>query len=366
MSIFAESNYKCNQEELMKQRLSPDIFSIPVEAIKSGQYSDSYFLRTQEILNKDNHHPQVVMQVFQRQHAILCGMDEALAVIEKCAFNPDKLIIKALHDGDEIKPWETVMTIEGDLADFAHLETVYLGTLSRQTKIATNVRRVVEAACGKPVLFFPSRFDHYSVQAGDGYAAYIGGVFGVSTPANGVYWGGNALGTIPHALIAAYSGDTVSATVGFDKHVDPAINRVALVDFDNDCVNTALAVARELGEKLWAVRLDTADNLVDKSVIPHMGTFKPTGVCAQLVHNVRHALDSHGFSHVKIMVSGGFNVERIAEFEAANVPVDVYAVGGSLYTGSVNFTADIVMVNGQPCAKVGRGYRPNDRMQTVK
>ncbi|MCX7780858.1 MAG: nicotinate phosphoribosyltransferase [Negativicutes bacterium] len=350
----------------MKQRLSPEVFSIPVQEIQNGLYSDSYFIRTREILNKDNRHPRVLMQVFQRQHAVLCGIDEAIAIIKKCAYNPEKLLIRALHDGDELKPWDTVMTIEGDLADFSHLETVYLGILSRQTKVATNVRRTVEAARGKPVLFFPSRFDHYAVQAGDGYAARVGGAAGVSTPANGIYWGGKALGTIPHAMISAYDGDTLAATLAFHKYIDPAVNRVALVDYDNDCVCTALAVARELGDKLWAVRLDTADTLVDKSVIPYMGTFKPTGVCAQLVRNVRTALDAEGFTHVKIMVSGGFNVERITEFEDAGVPVDIYAVGASLFTGSINFTADIVMVDGKPCAKVGRKYQPNPKLELVE
>ncbi len=349
----------------MKRRLPPDKFSIPVEQIKSGYFSDSYFLRTSEILIKDNHHPRILMQIFQRQHAVLCGIDEAIAIIKKCAHNPENLIINALYDGDEIAPWETVLTIEGDLADFSHLETVYLGVLSRQTKIATNVRKVVNAANGKPVLFFPSRFDHYSVQSSDGYAAYIGGIFGVSTPANGEYWDGQALGTIPHALIAAYYGDTVRATLAFDKHIDPATNRVALVDFDNNCVETSLAVARELKDRLWAVRLDTADNLVDASVLPYMGMFKPTGVCPQLVVNVRRALDENGFGHVKIMVSGGFNADRIAQFEKDNVPVDTYAVGSSLFNDNINFTADIAMVDGRPCAKTGRRYIPNPRLKTV-
>jgi nicotinate phosphoribosyltransferase len=349
----------------MRQRLSPEVFQIPVEEIKSGFYSDSYFSRTRDILIQDKHHPRIVMQIFQRQHAVLCGIDEAIAIIKRCAFNPANITIKALFDGDTIEPWETVMTIEGDLADFVHLETVYLGSLSRQTKIATNVRKIVQAANNKPVLFFPSRFDYFSVQAADGYAAHVGGLQGVSTPANGFYWGGQALGTIPHALIATYFGDTIRATHAFDQYIDPAVNRVALIDFDNDCVQTALAVAREMGDKLWGVRLDTADTMVDASVVPHMGTIKPTGVCPQLVTNVRQALDNAGFGHVKIMVSGGFNVRRIAQFEAAKVPVDMYAVGASLFEENINFTADVVMVDGRPCAKAGRVYRPNSRLQNV-
>lgn len=349
----------------MKKRLSPDVFNIPVEKIKSGVYSDSYFLKTQDILNKDHYHPKVLMQIFQRQQAILCGMDEAIAIIKKCAHHPENLTIKALFDGDKIEPWETVMTIEGDLADFAYLETIYLGVLARQTKIATNVHNVVTAAQGKPVLFFSSRYDHYAMQEVDGYAAHVGGAYGVSTDANGFYWGAPGLGTIPHALIATYKGNTIKATQAFDQYIDPQIDRVALVDFDNDCVQTSLSVARELKGKLSAVRLDTSETMIDRSVIPAMGTFKPNGVCPQLVFNVREALDKEGFSHVRIMVSGGFNAKRIAEFEKMHVPVNVYAVGSSLFDGNINFTADIVMADGQAYAKAGRQLRKNDRLTLV-
>ena len=349
----------------MKHRLPAAHFHLPIDDIRNGYYSDSYFVRSKMILEKDNYNPRVLMQVFQRQHAVLCGIDHAIAILQTCADHPEHLKIRAMYDGDRINPWDTVLTIEGKLADFVHLETVYLGVLSRQTKIATNVDRVVKAAAGKPVLFFPSRFDHYAVQAQDGYAAKIGGVAGVSTPANAAFWGGEALGTIPHALIAAYKGNTLAATEAFDRHIDPSVNRVALVDFDNDCVKTTLEVARKFGDRLYGVRLDTADTLVDVSVLPHMGSFKPTGVCACLVRNVRQALDAEGFNHVKIMVSGGFTAEKIAAFEAEQTPADVYAVGSSLFNDNINFTADIVSIEGKPCAKVGRHYRENPQLSPV-
>ncbi len=350
----------------MANRLPVESFGFPVDKIKAGYYTDAYFLRSEEILNGDNHHPRVLMQIFPRANVVLCGIDETIALLKKCSFNPENLIIHALHDGDEVEEWETVMTIEGDYADFAHLETLYLGALARQSRIATNVRKVVKAANGKPVLFFPARYDIYQTQESDGYAAKIGGLSGFSTDANAKACGGKGLGTIPHALIAAYNGDTVAATAAFDKYVDPSIARIALVDFDNDCVNTSLAVARKLGKKLVGVRLDTSGSMVDKSLWTQIGTFKPTGVCKELVCNVRKALDAEGFNHVKIIVSGGFDAARVAAFEEMGVPVDTYAVGSSFFDGNINFTADIVKVDGKDCAKAGRRYNPNPRLELVE
>lgn len=350
----------------MTNRLPVESFDFPVDKIKAGYYTDAYFLRSEEILNGDNHHPRVLMQIFPRANVVLCGVDETIALLKKCSFNPENLVIHALHDGDEVEEWETIMTIEGDYADFAHLETLYLGALARQSRIATNVRKVVKAANGKPVLFFPARYDIYQTQESDGYAAKIGGLSGFSTDANAKACGGKGLGTIPHALIAAYNGDTVAATAAFDKYVDPSIARIALVDFDNDCVNTSLAVARKLGKKLVGVRLDTSGSMVDKSLWTQIGTFKPTGVCKELVCNVRKALDAEGFNHVKIIVSGGFDAARVAAFEEMGVPVDTYAVGSSFFDGNINFTADIVKVDGKDCAKAGRRYNPNPRLELVE
>jgi nicotinate phosphoribosyltransferase len=247
-----------------------------------------------------------------------------------------------------------------------------LGVLARRTRIATNARAIVDAADGKDVLFFPARFDHHLVQTGDGYAAYISGALGVSTDANAEWWGSRGMGTVPHALIAAYGGDTVRATEKFAQYIDPSVNVIALVDFDNDCVGTSLGCARALGSRLWGVRLDTSGTLVDKSVIPQMGTFPPTGVNAQLVRNVREALDAEGFGAVKIVVSGGFDAERIHRFEQAGVPTDAYAVGSAFFKGAgdFDFTADIVAVDKgdgwREIHKVGRPERPNPRLSPVE
>ncbi|MBV9440489.1 MAG: quinolinate phosphoribosyl transferase [Candidatus Eremiobacteraeota bacterium] len=364
-----------------RRRLDPAILNLPVDKMRDGYYSDVYFNRAREILEKDGYHPRVRMQVFQRSRAILCGIDEAIAILKLCTGQHapdggwvdgwDQLVVRALYDGDAIAPFETVMTIEGDYALFAHLETEYLGVLARRTRIATNARAIVDAARGKDVLFFPARFDHHLVQTGDGYAAYISGALGVSTDANAEWWGSRGMGTVPHALIAAYGGDTVRATEKFAQYIDPSVNVIALVDFDNDCVGTSLAVARALGKRLWGVRVDTSGTLVDKSVIPQMGTFVPTGVNPHLVHNVRNALDAGGFGYVRIVASGGFDAERIRRFEEAHVPVDAYAVGSAFFkgAGAFDFTADIVAIETQSgwreSHKVGRPERPNSRLSVV-
>jgi nicotinate phosphoribosyltransferase len=348
-----------------KQRLDPEIFHLPVEKMREGYYSDKYFVRARDLLRRDKHRPRVTMQVFGKSHAFLGGIDEAIAILKLCAERWDELVVHALYDGDEIKPWETVLLIEGPYDAFAVLETLYLGVLARRTRVGTNTRLVVDAARPKEVMFFPARHDHWLVQTGDGYAAHIAGAIGVSTDAQASWWGSEGVGTVPHALVAAYDGDTVVASRKFADLSDPSIRLITLVDFDNDCVGTSLAVARALGDRLYGVRLDTSETLVDKSVIPQMGTFKPSGVNPQLVWNVRHALDAEGYKHVRIVVSGGFSVEKIRLFEEQRVPVDAYGVGSSLFQGRFDFTADVVMLEGAPCAKVGRSYRPNPRLERV-
>jgi nicotinate phosphoribosyltransferase len=353
------------EAETRRKRLPPEIFDLPVEKMREGHYTDAYFNQAREVLLKDDRHPRVVIQVFQKQQAVLGGMDEAIAILKLCADDWEALTVHALHDGDEIRPYETVLTIEGDYTLFAHLETVYLGVLARRTLVSTNVRRVVEAANGKPILFFPARHDHHRVQTGDGYAAHVAGAIGVSTDAQASWWGGKGVGTIPHALISAYGGNTVLAASKFAEHGDPDANLVVLVDFENDSVRTALEVARALGRRLWGVRLDTSRTLVDRALWSEMGYFDPRGVNQRLVQKVRDALDGEGFEHVKIVVSGGFDADRIREFEAKGVPVDSYGVGSSLLRGGNDFTADVVLTDGRPSAKVGRRFVPNARLEFV-
>ena len=356
-------------------RLPPEVFRLPVEKMREGYYSDAYFTHTKALLEAEDRHPHVIMQVFQRETSVLGGIDEAIAVLRGCTgrHGPDgrwvgafgDIEVRALHEGDPISPWETVMTIEGDYSAFAHLETVLLGCLARRTLVMCNVDEVVEAARGKPILYFPARHDHWLVQTGDGWAAHVAGAIGVSTDAQASWWGGRGVGTVPHALIAAYGGDTVEAARAFAKRFAAIMSITVLVDFENDSVRTALEVAEALGEDLWGVRLDTSDRLADRGLVERMGEQAPTGVAPELVRLVREELDHAGHERVKIVVSGGFKASRIRDFEAAGVPVDAYGVGSALIRGSNDFTADIVLLDGEPVAKVGREHRPNDRLEVV-
>jgi nicotinate phosphoribosyltransferase len=356
-------------------RLPPETFRLPVARMREGYYTDQYFNLTRDLLEAQNRHPRVLMQVFQKEDSILGGVDEAVAILKQCAGRHidgrwedgwDELEVRALQEGDAIAPHETVMTIEGDYGLFVHLETVYLGCMARRTLVMRNVKAVVDAAHGKPILFFPARHDHWLVQTGDGWAAHVAGAIGVSTDAQASWWGGRGVGTVPHGLIAAYGGDTVAAAEAFADRYRGEVNTTVLVDFENDSVRTALEVAEALGERLWGVRLDTSERLIDAALEgePHPELHR--GVTPLLARRVRAALDDAGHRHVRIVVSGGFDAAKIARFEAEGTPVDAYGVGSSLLRGKNDFTADVVRVDGRPVAKVGRSERPNPRLELVE
>ncbi|MDP9344146.1 MAG: quinolinate phosphoribosyl transferase [Actinomycetota bacterium] len=356
-------------------RLSPDTFRLPVERMREGYYTDAYFNLTRELLIHEDRRPRVLMQVFQKQESMLGGVDEALAIIRRCAgrHRPDggwedgwdALEVRALNEGDRIAPHETVLTIEGDYSLFAHLETLYLGCMARRTLVMRNVNAVVRAARGKPILFFPARHDHWLVQTGDGWAAHVAGAIGVSTDAQASWWGGRGVGTVPHGLIAAYGGDTVGAATAFAARYHADMNVTVLVDFENDSVATALGVAEALGEQLWGVRLDTSESLVDVALQGEPHPDQHRGVTPMLARRVRRALDDAGHEHVRIVVSGGFDAEKIERFEAESTPVDAYGVGSSLLRGGNDFTADVVRVDGRAVSKAGREERPNARLEPV-
>jgi nicotinate phosphoribosyltransferase len=359
------------------------------ERMADGYYSDRYFVLTARTISHAGRDPVVTMQLFAKRKGILAGVYEALRMLQtQLAINPrtgsrydfDELTIDTLVDGDVVLPWEPVMHITGPYLTFAHLETDYLGVIARRTLIATNVRRVIDAANGKPVIFMGARHDDWRVQTADGFAAKVGGIASVSTDANGAWWGGGGVGTMPHSMIASFGGDVVRATLQFARYCREAalkIDVVSLTDYHNDVIGDSLAVARAMRDEfgdgaLWGVRIDTSEKLVDKSLEAQAMRFperRLNGVCPELVVLLRSALDAEGFDYVRIGVSGGFHVRKIERFESEHVPVDFYGVGSSLLghndgdadglANNFDFTADVVRLDGSAESKVGREERGN-------
>ncbi|OAO80546.1 Nicotinate phosphoribosyltransferase [Anoxybacillus flavithermus] len=372
---MAEGERKMKEIELKLQgkikRLTNKTFKFD-ERVRDGWFSAVYFLKTREIVKEFRPDNIVTMQFFQKEHAVLCGTDEVIALLHTFADEPEKLEIYSLKDGDKISPFETVLTITGPYQNFGYLEGIIDGILARRTSVATNVYNVVKAAAlsgvQKPVIFMGDRDDHFMMQAGDGYAAFIGGSTAQATHAMNEWWGKQGMGTMPHALIQLFDGDVVAAAKAYHAKY-PDDDLIVLVDYNNDCITDALKVAREFGDKLKAVRVDTSRTMIDQYFIRHpevLGTFDPRGVNPPLIFALREALDREGFEHVKIVVSGGFNEQRIIEFEKQGVPVDMYGVGSSLLKVHIGFTGDNVLLNGKHQAKAGRRYRPNPRLEKVE
>ncbi|MBI5841557.1 MAG: nicotinate phosphoribosyltransferase [Chloroflexi bacterium] len=438
------------------KRLTNETFKLDIERMRRGWYSDKYFENINRMLTAlsgagysyaGTHHNlpagispdqiavgdiEVEMQWFTRHigRAVVVGVDKALAMLKHCTgyFEGDNFVdtanrleVHAVHDGTIVEsdgnPMNVlpVLKVRGRYRDFALLETPTLGILTRSSRVATNVYETLMAAKGKPVLFFPARFDLHEVQAADGYAYNIAvqrfnmdfshtvGPF-ISTDAQGDWWGGAGGGTIAHAAIASFLGDTAEAMMAFARVLPARIPRIALVDFNNDSIRDSLLVLdamfakyRECMDagneeeaakyKLFGVRLDTSGSVRDVSVQPLGDPALDLGVTPRLVFNVRQALDSASerwsipeawkeaarefCRSVKIVVSGGFNPDKIRKFEKLGVPADIYAVGSYLFNNNgatvTDFTADVVRVKVHGAwidmPKVGRRPRDNEDLE---
>jgi nicotinate phosphoribosyltransferase len=445
-----------------QKRLTNSTFKLDIDRMRRGWYSDKYFVhiaQTLQVLAENDYrfagrspileqfginpadvaigNIEIEMQFFNRRRprALIAGVDKALSMLRHCTGylnNAGQFVetwqhlrVEAVQDGvmtaynGDPKRVQPVLRVRGRYLDFALLETPMLGAMARGSRIATNVYNTLEAARGKPVLFFPARFDAHEVQAIDGYAYDIAvqrfnldyhqkvSSF-VSTDAQGDWWGGLGGGTVAHAAIASFLGDTVEAMLAFAAVRPVEQPRVALVDFSNDCVSTSVAVLKAMFEcyrsllaagqekealkyKLFGVRLDTSSNMRDVSVPPLGDKNLDNGVNPRLCWLVRQALDKAWESwnlpkswrqraadycrSVQIVVSGGFNPDKITRFEELGVPVDIYAVGSSLMSNddalntNTDFTADVVRVkiNGDwvNMAKMGRQANDNPDLEPV-
>jgi nicotinate phosphoribosyltransferase len=425
---------------------APSSFPYDKSGVRAGRYTDAYFLNAAAILDRlvvdryryDGAEPvlpggspgargfavgnaETEMHYFTRRTpwSIVCGVNHSLQVLKECAGGlkrsrrggADKAVeVKAVSEGSRVRPWAPVLVVRGEYRCYGYLETVLLGVLARETKIATNVYRTLAAARGKPVFFFPARFDLPETQRLDGYAyrlavetynADTGRSVPplVSTSAQAELWGGQASGTVPHAYLLCFLRDTAEAMVQYARTLPITVKRIALVDVNNDSAGDSVRAAAALFEehrrrlyagdregaeryRLHAVRADTAADLVDMS----LGKRGEPGVSPDLIRAIRRALDEapdrlgfHGperdlalryFRSIQIAATGGFHEDKIRRFERLRVPVDMYGVGSGLLEGKNDFTADVVRLKvagkWMPMAKVGRRAREHAALRPVR
>ena len=320
----------------------------PSAEILSGESADVYFARAESILEREGLDPLVTMEVFGRQDGVLCGIDEARNLLGHvlASADPAETSVEALDDGDRIAPKEVVLRIRARYRAFGLYETAFLGMLAQSTGWATAAREVVDAAAPQPVVSFGARHVHPDIVDVLDYAAIVGGCVGASTPAGARLAGLSPTGTMPHSLVLIF-GDTVKAAQAFDRDLDPDVPRIVLIDTFKDEAEEALRVAHALGDRLYGIRLDTPA--------------ERGRVTADLVLEVRARLDQEGYDHVKIVVSGGLNPDRIRYFREAGAPVDSFAVGSYISGATpIDFTGDIKEIDGRPIAKRGRIPGPTE------
>ena len=338
------------------------------QRLGEGFYAANYFLKTRKIVEKCAPNHIVTMQFFQRtDDAMVCGVDEAIALVHTFAKSPQNLVIYALNDGDIVHANEPVLKITGRYEDFGFLESMIDGILARRTSVATNVYRVMKVLKGKDIFSMADRQDDYQTQVGDGYASYVAGIRKVSTDAQGLWWGGKGVGTMPHALIELCGGDIIKAADIYHKTF-PDEQVTALIDYNNNVVEDSIKLAKHLGRILRGVRVDTSKALVDHYFDDKdTSGFDPHGVCKELIFALREELDKNGFDYVKIIVSSSFSAEKIEEWVKLNVPVDTYGVGTYFVNNTTcGFTGDLVELDGRPEAKEGRHNIPSKRLQKVE
>ena len=329
--------------------MSEPHFDLPA-SILDGDTADVYFRRTDKILAAEGLDPLVDMEIFSREGGLLCGVAEVCQLLRQAGFNGE---LWSLAEGDELRPKETAMRIVGRYRSFGTYETAVLGILASGSAWASAARRCVEAAGGIPVISFGARHVHPKVADVMDYAAIIGGCATGSTPAGAALKGLAASGTMPHALILIM-GDTVQAAQAFERHIEPDVSRIVLIDTFRDEVEESLRVAEALGQRLWGVRVDTPS--------------ERGGVTPELVIELRQKLDLAGHGHVRIFVSSGLDPDKIRHFLDHQAPIDGFGVG-SYISGArpIDFTGDLREIDGRPVAKRGRlpGRQDNPRLKRL-
>ncbi len=317
-----------------------------------GDTADVYLQRTLTILRNESINPVVAMEFSPQNAGVFCGITEARVLLARILPETGSEVW-ALEEGEAVGAKEVALRVKAPYGSLGLYETAIGGILSSNTGWATAARECVDAAGDIPVVALGARHMHPDVAATLDYASIIGGCVSCSTIQGARLAGVTPSGNMPHSL-PLLMADTVKAVQAFDRHMPQEVPRVALVDTFKDEAEEALNVARALRDRLRGIRLDTP---------PERG-----GVTTDLVKEVRARLDLSGFRHVEIMVSGGFNPERIREFVASGAPVNTFGVGTYLACASPNpYTFDIHEIDGRPVAKRGRtpGITPNPRLGRV-
>ncbi|AFO51715.1 nicotinate phosphoribosyltransferase [Candidatus Mycoplasma haematolamae str. Purdue] len=330
----------------------------------------SYFWDAQ-LLARRYSDEEVTMQFFQREKdVVLSGINEIIQLLDK-ELKAKQITLKYLEEGSIVPPLEVVLELRGKYEYLSIYEGIIDGILSRSSSLATNARRCIEASKGTEIICMSDRSDHYRNIEGDCFSYYIGGIRSFSSPILldselyrqlpnreeiKVYH------SLPHGSIQVFRGNTLETMKAY-RETFPNIDMVALVDFNNDVIGESLALYKEFGEHLKGVRVDTHNDLKDKSLSDYPDEEEYLGVNATLIRKLREKLDAIGASNVKIYLSSGFTPTKIREFVNEGVKVDGFGVGAYLSKVSVFFTGDLVRIGDENLAKAGRCYRENPKLR---
>ena len=308
------------------------------EEIKSAAVADVYFHRTMQVLRAEGteqtpvHVEVVVKSSNLEEWYVLAGLDEVAYLLEGL-----EIEARAVPEGTIFRPHEPILTLSGPYEAFGEHETAILGLLGQASGVATGAARCRLAAGERTVVSFGARRMHPAIGPMIERAAYLGGCDGVAETLGAERLGIQAVGTLPHAL-ALILGSTGEATRAFDRAVEEEVPRTILIDTFDDEKFGALIAAKAIPESIFAVRLDTPSD--------RRGNF------GGLIREVRWELERAGFGYVKIFASGGIDENDILKL---NPYCDAYGVGGSIAAAPVvDFSLDIVEVNGEPRAKRGK------------
>lgn len=318
--------------------MSDRFFLASEEEIRTGAVTDVYFLRAKQVLEARNLNKRVRVEVVAKsfpagyEWAVFAGLNDVLRLLEG-----KSVTAEGLSEGTLFRAYQPILSLEGRYLDFGLYETAVLGFLCQASGVATKAARCRRLIGNRPLVHFGARRMHPAIAPMIDRSAYIGGCDGVAVVLSAERLGIPPSGTIPHALILQV-GDTLETVKIFHEVIDPAVRRIALIDTFQDEKFEAIRLATNLGDVLWALRLDTPSS--------RRGNF------AKILQEVRWELDLRGFQHIKLLASGGLDEGDILKL----LPwADAFGIGTAIASAPViDFSLDIVEIEGEPIAKRGK------------